>query len=319
VAVGALLNLKVTGVFYALPILALVLQRHGRVALGITTMVAIATSALPFALLPDASVGNYVTWIELSRRTGLQLVLLQRNAEWAVFLTAAVVIARSIGVPNWRTAPIEWALAIGACGVVIAGSKPGAGPYHLLPFVPVVAYLAAVRLGRGELAMSRVPLGAACAYVTVLVSVAAAQQLQFVSTMMDRRAMSDVRDIERFLASHSGRVEMAYGRTERLSHGRPLLAFRNRWTLIDQPAVREHQLQGIPVPSVTASAVGRCEVAWWLVPKGEAPFSGVNSYPAVLLRPLYPEEMRAAFFAAHVLVEQTEHFDVWQCRPSGGG
>lgn len=314
VAVGALLNLKITGALYALPVLVLLRQRHGRLALVVAAMIAIATSLLPFVLLPDASVSGYLSWIDLSRRTGLQLALVRRNAEWALFLTIAIMIARVAAGPRARVTPVEWALAIGTCGVVIAASKPGAGPYHLMPLVPIVAYCTAVRLGRAPLAMPRVHSCAACACITVLLVVAAAQQVQFVSTMIERRAIDDVGDVERFLAAHDGRVEMAYGRTERLSHARPLLAFRNRATLIDQPAVREHQLQGIAVPPATTSAIAGCVAAWWLVPKGEEPFSGVNGYPAVLLLPLYPEDMRRAFSAAHVLVGQTEYFDVWRCR-----
>ena len=95
---------------------------------------------------------------------------------------------------------------------------------------------------------------------------------------------------------------------------RPMLVFRSGAYLLDQPAVRELQLQGVGIPAATLDAVGACANEYWLIPRGEAPFSGRNGYAAVFLRPLYPDALRARFLAAYVKEASTDYYDVWRCR-----
>jgi hypothetical protein len=116
------------------------------------------------------------------------------------------------------------------------------------------------------------------------------------------------------MASHDGIVEMGYGWTEAKSLIRPVVTFRNNAYLIDQPAVREYQLQGLELPAATLDAVRSCRAAYWLIPKGEPPFSMINSYPSVAEKPLYSSAFRDAFAASYRLTETTKYYDVWKCR-----
>ena len=109
---------------------------------------------------------------------------------------------------------------------------------------------------------------------------------------------------------------MGYGLTESLSFERPALVFRTGRYFLDQPAIREQQLQGIAIPNATLAALASCRITFWLIPKGEAPFSDRNSYSGRYLEPLYPPAFRQAFLAAHRRVEQTRYFDVWRCQPA---
>jgi hypothetical protein len=156
------------------------------------------------------------------------------------------------------------------------------------------------------------------AFLLVTVLVALAQQAQFIRTIRDRAALREVDDITAFADTHQGVVEMGYGGTEALSFARPVLVFRNDSYLLDQPAIREHQLAGVEVPRATIDALSSCRVSYWLIPKGEAPFSAVNSYAAVLLRPLYPPAFRAAIEATYNRAGSTRYYDVWQCATMTG-
>jgi hypothetical protein len=201
-------------------------------------------------------------------------------------------------------------------GVVIAAAKPGAGSYHLLPFLPTIAYVVArnvARISPASTIEAAVPR-AAVAFVIVAIAVAVAQQAQLWSTMRVRRVAQEIGDIESFASTHRGVIEMGYGSTETASLARPVLTFRNNSYLLDQPAIREHQLAGVEIPRSTVDALAACRVNYWLIPKGEKPFSGVNGYAAVLLRPLYSEDFRRTFFATHARVGETTYYDVWQCR-----
>ena len=117
------------------------------------------------------------------------------------------------------------------------------------------------------------------------------------------------------MRDHPGTVEMGYGSTEALAFVRPVLVFRSNAYLLDQPAVREHRLAGVHIPAATFDALRGCRVRYWLIPKGEEPFSGRNAYDAVLLRPLFPDEFRRAFAETYQLTSTTNYYDAWECKP----
>ena len=211
-------------------------------------------------------------------------------------------------------------LAFGICALVVAAAKPGAGPYHLLPFVPIIMYMVSWQISncsRTDTVDSVVPR-AAIAFVLATSIIAVAQQGHLITTIAARHGAREVEDIRQFAGSHTGVVEMGYGDTEALSFERPILVFRNGSYLLDQPAIREHQLQGIEIPRATIDALVACRVKYWLIPKGERPFGTFNPYSAVLLRPLYPPEFRAAFEATYTRVSSTAYYDVWECQSGKG-
>jgi len=313
-ASGILWNLKITGILYSLPVIVLIAQRAGVRAASMTIAIGLIVAVAPFSL-DNISITNYLTWLRLSGQTGLQLSLLLQNLEWAAYLCSPVLLVRSMTDRTSRDDRLlVGALTLGILTVVVAASKPGAGPYHLIPFVPALIFIAGTRLGALPLMASRVPAhAAAIAWSVVLVLLVANQSAILVTAMTPRRALDDVEDVRAFLAGHEGIVEMGYGLTEAKSLIRPVLTFRNNSYLIDQPAVREYQLQGLDLPPSTIDAVRGCRAAYWLIPKGEQPFSVINSYPSVARKPLYPPAFQDAFAATHRLTETTKHYDVWTC------
>ncbi|HET7218053.1 MAG TPA: glycosyltransferase family 87 protein [Vicinamibacterales bacterium] len=322
-ASGVLWNLKITGPLYSLPVFVLLYERSGWRACATAFAVGVSTAALPFLLFANVSLTNYLYWFGLSANTGLLLSTLKQNLEWAVYFGLPVLISYYAVLADKRVAGGSWrwlviALVIGVAGLTIAAAKPGAGPYHLMPFLPVIAYVVAWQTSGFTSGDPIDPLAprAAIAFVAAACVIALAQQANFVTIMSERRARHESEDIARFARSHDGIVEMAYGASEALSLERPLLVFRNNAYLIDQPAVREHQLAGVEVPRATIDAIGRCRVHYWLVPKGEAPFAGRNFYAAVFLKPLFPDDLRRTFLERHTRVGETAYFDVWQCRPA---
>lgn len=318
-ASGVLWNLRITGALYSLPVFVLIAKRFGTRALVITMTIGLVVAVAPF-LASNVSFVNYTTWLRLSAQTGLVVPLLRQNVEWAVYLCVPIALVQMLTARNpISDRHVASALLAGMFLVAVAASKPGAGPYHLIPFLPAIIFVAGNRLGHLQLSPSRsLSAEATVAWGAVLVVLAASQSAQLVTTMTPRRAMDDAEDVRAFLASHDGNVEMGYGRTEAKSLIRPLLTFRSNSYLIDQPAVREYQLQGLELPSSTIEAVRRCQAASWLIPKGEAPFSGVNDYPSVGMAPLYSQQLREAFAASYRLTETTKYYDVWTCTAGVG-
>jgi hypothetical protein len=316
---GLLWNLKATGLIYSLPLFVLLFRRLGWGAAVLSVSVAAVTSVLPFVALPNVSFSNYVSWFRLSANNGLLWPLFTRNVEWAAWfllplILTAVATRTSLRSTDAEWRPAVWAMLTAMGLVVIAGSKPGAGPYHLLPLLPVMAFLIAQRIGQEALGAGipvvRLTL---VSIVVVAAAIALVQQVQFVTTMQGRRMLQEIRDIETFVAEHPGVVEMGYGVDDPMTFERPVLVFRNNAYLLDAPAVGEHQLAGLGIPPATLDALRQCRVNYWLVPKGEAPFTSLNMYPAVFLQPVFPDEFRRVFHQTHTLIATTEYFDAWQC------
>jgi hypothetical protein len=319
---GLLWNLKITGALYTLPIFTIVYHRAGWRHVAVACGTALSVAVLPFAL-SNVSSANYVEWLALSARTGLGLATLRQNLEWAAYFGVPILLSycamraehRSSG-PEARS--ILLALGVATTGIVVAASKPGAGPYHLLPLLPVILYVVARHLRDAspldvvDPSVLIVGLG----FVLVSVSIAAAQQAQFLLTMNHRAERKDAADIEQFANGHEGVVEMGYGSTEAFTLERPVLVFRNNSYMLDQPAVREHQLAGLELPPASLEALRTCRVSYWLIPKGETPFNARNAYPAVLLKPLFSDEFRRVFQQSYRLTGATTYFDVWECRRS---
>jgi hypothetical protein len=324
-ASGLLWNLKFTGPLYSLPVLVLVHSRTAWRGTALAIGVGAAVSVAPFVLFSNVSLVNYVTWIRLSAGTGLLLSLLRQNLEWALFLGLPLLLSFHAVDKDLRRYDtvrrnMMAALLVAGVGVVIAAAKPGAGPYHLLPFIPVIAFLVAWQIADAPALSSRDPVAgrAVIAFVVVVMSLCLAQQAQFITAIRAQQGLRDGPDVERFASTHDGVVQMGYGQTEALSFARPILVFRTDTYLLDQPAIRENQLAGLELPPATIEAITACRVKYWLIPKGERPFSGVNGYAAVFLRPLYPPEFRRAFEATHKQVGVTTYFDVWECQGKGG-
>jgi hypothetical protein len=320
VCAGILWNLKLTGPLYVLPIFVLLQRRAGWTPSVLALATSAGTALLPFVLFANVSWDNYLHWVRLSGRTGLLLSTLRMNIEWAVYLSLPILLSYYAAPAERRAHGLEWrlmlfALGLGICGVVLAAAKPGAGPYHLIPFVPLIVFIAAYQLKDTSPADVTDPIVSVTtiALVGVTSAVGVAQQAQFLSTMVQRATRDEASDIARVVRDHPGVVEMGYGSSEVLSLQRPLLVFRNHFYSLDQPAVREHQLAGLELPAATIQALRECRVNYWLIPKGESPFSGRNAYDAVLLQPLFSEEFRRVFHETHELTATTTYFDAWRC------
>jgi hypothetical protein len=318
VTAGILCDLKFSGPLYCLPLFVILLQ-HSRtrgVALAIETAALIA--AVPFIAFQNVSLHGYLSWILLSARNGIVWSTLRLNVEWVLFLMAPLAIAAGLSARQQRSAtvsrPVSGALVIAMCSVAILASKPGAGPYHLLPFLPMLALLTALQLD-GIPSDDRQVRLLTFTYTAVAAVIALAQQSSFISTLREIDAGGPSADVTRFIDAHAGAViQIGYSSDERTTFVRPLVVFRSNLYLLDQPAIQEHQLAGVEIPDATKMALRACAVNYWLIPRAGEPFSAVNRYPAMHGRPLFDTSFRRAFFEAYERSARTEYFDVWTCR-----
>jgi hypothetical protein len=318
VSAGVLWNLKFSGPLYSLPLFALFLERAGTRAVLLAAVTAAVVLVLPFAALSNVSFHDYLIWIRLSAGNGIVWSTLRQNVEWGLYLLVPLGLAlrararQEAPPPVWSRVTVAFCVAI--CGVVVLASKPGAGPYHLLPFIPIACFLTAVQVEslRGD--AERALVLPCLAFVAVAFLISLAQQTSFISTVREINAIDPIADVTEFSSRHPGAtLELGYSSDERMTFIRPLLVFRSNQYLLDQPAIQEHQLSGIGIPAATRAALRSCAVTFWLLPKEGTPFSAVNRYPKMAGRPLFDNEFRRAFFESYRPAGATKFFNVWAC------
>jgi hypothetical protein len=316
-ATGVLINLKITGPLYALPAFALLWAGRGRAALPAAIAAAAVTSAAPFFAYRNVSLGDYALWIRTSGANGLVFSSLRDNVQWALFLMLPLAPAFLEGTRR-PLRPMLIAIGIGMGATVVAASNPGAGPYHLLPFLPAIAYAAAA--AHGDLPTparsSRTYRCAAAAFVVSLGASAVLQTAYFTWRAGRGPGTAIVADLNGVLERHPGAaIEMGYSSTgEQSTFLRPVLVFRQGRYFLDAPAIQEFQLSGLPWPTATTLALERCDIDVWLIPRGGEPFTLKNRYHSAGYAPLFPLHFRLAFANRYELVASTTYFDVWRCR-----
>jgi multisubunit Na+/H+ antiporter MnhF subunit len=321
-ATGVLWDLKITGVLYALPAFGIVVARYGLLAAVWASSISALTAALPFLIFPNVSLTNYLLWVHTSANNGLGFWTLRQNIEWALFLMLPVVpslLASPSGKEDARVrAWMLGGLCLGVILVVLAASKPGAGPYHLLPFLPSILYAAACDLDRlpASITQQRAFRRGVLAFVSCAALVAFLQLTYFFREMTGLRGTAIAADIRQFMDAHpSATIEMGPGSPgEALTLFRPLLVFRNNSYFLDAPAVQEFQMSGLTLPPATIQALASCVVDYWLIPKSAEPFSSRNKYPSTGFRPLLSDEFRRTFANTYAHVGETTYFQVWSCR-----
>jgi hypothetical protein len=317
VVTGAALNLKVSGPLYLLPAFALAgggsqdRWWHLAGSAGVAGVVGVA----PF-LLANVSLSHYLEYLELSARNGLVAAKLRQNLEWVLFFLlplAGVSFRRRVIASEPRKLDL-FVLSLGCSllAVAVVAAKPGGGPYHLLPFLPALAY-----------AVLRSPVqwdqpitsSMTAAFALTALAIAVPRQVTFVTTVMGRHLASQVGDLRRFADAHpSKRVAVGYAGTSSFSDARPEIVFRSREYLLDAPAIQEHRLAGLEVPASTIRALTDCDVEYWLIPRGAQAFDVPSAYWPDGPEKVFPESFRQAFFRSYQRTASTRYFDVWECR-----
>ena len=320
ISAGILWNLKFSGPLYSLPLFLLFFERTDRRHVIFAIATAAMVALLPFVTSRNISFHDYCTWILLSGRNGIVWSTLRQNFEWVGYLAAPLAVAgtRHIRSEAATTLSRRVAISIGfaMCAVAVLASKPGGGPYHLIPFLPLIAFLTAIQIHRQRFDDVRSDrLLASVAFAGVAVLLALAQQTSFISTVRQIDAIGPIADVTRFSNQHTdGVIQMGYSSDERMTFVRPLVVFRSGMYLLDQPAIQEHQLAGVEIPPATENALRSCSVTYWLIPKTGQPFSAINRYPMTHGRELFGSDFRRAFLDSYQRSASTEYFDVWTCR-----
>jgi hypothetical protein len=311
---GLAVNLKIHAFLYFTPVLFELLQRRGWRHAGL----AIAISGVVF-LLPFLAHGISLTDYRfgLAQQIGARSVdraLVWSFLLWLVLLTVPLLTGLATAGPSVSRYDRQYVWAVVGTLVLLGypATFPGAGPYHLLPLIPVVAD-AFGRLRPHHPVPVLVPLA--------LLTVGLFNSSQALVTIKDVTGMNAAAQEAIRLADSNPAVvvQVGYGKSSqgyKLSQlSRTLLSLNGQPALIDGQILMELNVLGIDGSKRWVPLVGDCQVKVWLLPHDEEPFSVGSYYNDELI---FPAGFRAAFHARYHRELEGSHFDLWRCNSNVG-
>ncbi|MCU0550206.1 MAG: hypothetical protein MUC48_12725 [Leptolyngbya sp. Prado105] len=321
IALGISTNLKVTAFLQFIPIYVLLLERFGLVSVLISAISSLLISALPY-LLPQISLTNYWTWLQQVRLKGINSAQIPKNLLWTAFVSIPSAIALLLNFnPRWFSKRFLYCFTLIA-GIVInavISSTRGALENNMLPFVPLLVYLATdllqIKVTRPKL-ISVLGISAAIAFVISSCVAVYSTEVKFIDRMLTAPGHRAIADLDRFIAAHPNRtIGIGYGAVSyQLSSYRPQLVFAGNPYLLDSASLMEMQASGLDnTPEKTMNALRTCQTQIWLIPKGNPPFQVYSYYPP--LQKLFSDRFRKSFAANYEKQETTEFYDAWFCKP----
>lgn len=310
--IGLAVNCKIHAFLYFLPIIFELWRRRGWPALLPLVTAAGTAFVAPF-LLPGVSLHDYFYTL-LQQLAGRPRHVMERPA---MLLACVLVLALPVAVPLARRhggVPREardWGIASLASLALLLypATFPGAGPYHFLPLLPVLAE-----------ARRRLPIAGTAAEFAVfpMLLIASATTGNSLDQITQRRNWGALADEAVALARSSPQqpAEIGYGATEphyeisQLAKTKLALAGSAPW--IDAQILMELRVVGIDGSRRWIPYLDECRVARWVLPKGEEPFATRNYFYDD--GPLFDAAFRAAFAAHYRHTAETVHFTAWDCR-----
>ncbi|MBT7770328.1 MAG: hypothetical protein HN705_10075 [Rhodospirillales bacterium] len=323
VCIGLAVNFKAHAFIYFIPIVFRYCAARWYVSWPLMAVLSVGVFLLPFGL-PSISLELYLGRLfDMVGGRTISLDLLRTVLKYStLFLSPIIALA---AVWWWARPRIEvrniWYLGtfiLSICVGIYSASVPGAGWYHLLPFVPASVDL----FSKFAQSLNDNPaprMGILGVFFLVFVIISITPQKRLWRTYDRLSAMSPVADeIRGILKKYPGKsIEMGYGRdvavTYSLTNPRPLLAFAGNPTTVTGPSAMEMRYQGKPVSTVLLEHIRGCKTDLWLIPKAERPFAMNNYFKN---EPAFWAEFQEAFSAAYERRTALDYFDVWACKGS---
>ena len=312
ICIGLAVNFKIHAFVYFFPILIETLAARQWRKLLMITAVAALTFALPF-LAPGISLQDYLAG--LSQQVGGRH---PSAAEIASVLVPALFLALPVlsALLTQKHAQPDRLYALAAIATLALlfypAAFPGAGPYHFLPLVPVLAdALSRLKPPAWIAALSTIPL--------LLLGFLAVQTVRHTMAERDSWAVIAADALALARQAPTSSVQIGYG-DSRQSYdiaelGRAELTLHGYPAQIDAQILMELGPIGIDGSRRWVDSLARCGTERWLLPKGETPFALTNFLYG--LGPIFDADFRREFLAHYRLTASDQYFDVWDCAGPG--
>lgn len=254
---------------------------------------------------------NYVVIINLASKHGL---LLRNFLESCFYLlgmslpTIFVLISNS-GLRNKYLIRLVYLLILELV-VAAIGSKPGSGVHHLMPFIPMNAYLLERVLDSdrtNKVLPESLKYGALALCIAGLI-----QSMTILSSIKDSyvKATEMRSEVETLVSDYS---EVILGITDNETYDytffSPVLQ-KNGFQQIDYASYMDLNFSGVS-DEIFALALASCRYRYVALPKMGEPFSMLNSFTS---RPLFSDNVRAQFAKHFQKTVEKKYYDIYLCQ-----
>jgi hypothetical protein len=325
---GLAVGFKIHGALYALPAF-LAIWGSGeswRDQIGLATLSLIAAgvvAGIPFVAWSGASVEGYKSVLLMAAKHGLSLDLFETNSLFALVLSSPIAFVLYFRRPlldpahRWFIAGVLASLAV----TTVIASKNGAGPHHLLPFIPLSAY-GLLLVWESPSSKPAVPKLTHAVGILVLVpllvfySPGAMLWTRWFVSRYRATWETEKQKIQELEALYAQYPLAEFGLSDSAHYDdtfyRTLLVFRGEPVRIDFASWMDLQYAGVSERRII-HWLGQCDIQVWILPQGD-PFAMINYYTN---RSLLSSEFRRTFFANYSVVKEGAYYRVWRCQPSG--
>jgi hypothetical protein len=331
---GLAANLKIHGALYVLPTFVYLLSRStgAAAALRLTAVAGLAgivALAVPFTP-SNVSLLEYYHLFRTLSHTPWDRWLFEQNAVFAGMCLAPLFLMYLIFTPKLSHVIYWFVGALTSCMAIVSipAAERGAGPYHLLPFLPsimwgffmirreVAAELRDPRArGRFEGLLVGLIIALLFGYGPIVISSWSTLLRIFAQTPLVSEALAE---IDKTLTDNPS-LKIAVGPGAESFDAQSLRVipvFRGNPLPIDSGSWMAFELVGVN-DEVIRRAIRECRIDVWLLPLG-APFVTISHLDG---RNIYSAEMLADFYATYVKQVSGRVFDQWRCKrhESGSG
>jgi hypothetical protein len=323
---GLAAGLKLHGFVFAAPAALALIGRGASLrqkaeSLLLQTVAAAVVLLAPFAL-SNVSLANYGHYLSMAAGHGLDIEMLGTSLALAAAFAGPPALLYAWRRPS-LAAQDRWLLfgflAAMAVAALVAG-RVQAGPYHILPMIPVALYATAVVAGPAlvgrPLPLAQRNFWAAGLMLAILAGGTGFLRnyggLSVVEYLENRPAMTDAMAELGDLAERYPAAQMAVSDDDHywLAMQDAVLVMRSGRIAIDYATWMDLVLVGADSGRLM-QFIDRCQVPVWIMPTAGTPFSLSSIYTH---GPLFSDEFRRRFLANYVEVETGRFYRVWNCR-----
>lgn len=314
VLAGLASNSKLHGVLYFTPLVIHFLEAKKNqwsfVKLFSAAFVFILALISPF-LLANVGAENYMSWLKMASKHGIVIKDLIKNI---TFISCFILPLVFFGFHRKYKFTFG-ALIFAGLLVAVAASKPGAGPHHFIPFIPVIVwwavreYLLLPQSQQQKLSIVWV------AFVLTISLNAVNRQKRIVALFSQTKQrvseFADLQKINKEIPEGSLELGISDNPQYESTFYKAFLVSQGRGLLFDGAALMDMKASGMDVPETTLSALKTCQVPYFVMPKEGVPWSILNFYGDT---PLFTQDLQNAFAAHYEKQRETDFFAVYKCK-----
>jgi hypothetical protein len=320
VMAGIATGFKLHGFIYVAPMAIMTLARAKNARDRIILAVIGVACAVIFVLLPfclkETSLIGYSQYLDIAAHHRFA-----PDAFRATVLFALAIFSPIVGIwfcrkpalnptESWLLAGLSISVAIAVCIGSISG------PYHLLPFVPLCLYVAAIMAGAPARESEPAPRGTITIIFLLLLLAYGPGGFIIHSRLLTNYYRTSqierekILELQKYLAAYpnaqigisdDGHYSDTYYRIFSVLQGHPLR--------IDFAAWEDLAYVGVDEKNVIRFIKG-CEVPTWILPLG-APFTKLSWYTK---QPILSDDFRRIFSMNYRLIQMGQAYQVWGCR-----